>query len=330
MGNYWSTTTTKRTYGWKRDSSCEGDKYHMFAIHQNQDQIKKVDLSQFCPPVYNQSTLGSCTGNAIACAYEIDEIKQGEKEPFVPSRLFIYYNEREMEGHVEEDSGAEIKDGIKSIHDVGVCPETMWPYDITKFREKPSAECYTEAKNHQSVEYKRVEQNIQQIKQCLIEGFPFVFGFMVYESFESEEVAKTGIVPMPKADERLLGGHAVVCIGFSDDTQKILVRNSWGPEWGIQEPASLKGCFWMDYNYIIDTNLASDLWTVRRVRDGNSTVDLSPVIPQMITSTATVETQSTLLSTDNMFSVLSEDNNSKLKDEWKRSKRRHQRKRKQS
>ena len=140
MGNYWSSSKVTRTYGWKPDSQREGDLYHQFNICNNQYTIKKVDLRNYCPQVYDQGHLGSCTANAISAAYEIDQIKQKEEDPFVPSRLFIYYNEREIEGHTGEDSGAEIKDGIKSIHNVGVCPESMWKYDINKFTEKPPEE----------------------------------------------------------------------------------------------------------------------------------------------------------------------------------------------
>lgn len=268
MGNYWSTIEPEkveekptRHYGWKKDSSKLGDPHHMFAVQPNQHLVTRVDLRKYCPAVYDQGHLGSCTANSIAAAYEISQIKENEKEPFVPSRLFIYYNEREIEGHVGEDSGAEIKDGIQSIHITGVCPESMWPYDISKFTQKPDDTCYKNALNHRTVEYKRVYQNLGQLKQCLLEGFPFVFGFVVYESFENEEVAKTGVVPMPMEGEKILGGHAVVCVGFDDDKKMFLVRNSWGSSWGEE------GYCWFPYDYLTDSNLASDMWTVREVHD---------------------------------------------------------------
>jgi C1A family cysteine protease len=102
-----------------------------------------VDLRDHMPEVYDQGHLGSCTANAIGGAYEYDQIKQKELEPFTPSRLFIYYNERDVEGTVEEDSGAMIRDGMKVINKIGVVPEPMWPYDIEKFKEKPSEKCYS-------------------------------------------------------------------------------------------------------------------------------------------------------------------------------------------
>ncbi len=93
-----------------------------------------------CPPVYNQGQLGSCTANAIAGAIQFDRMKQKLAPDFTPSRLFIYYNERVIEHSVASDSGAQIRDGIKSVARQGDCPETEWPYVIAKFKTKPSAE----------------------------------------------------------------------------------------------------------------------------------------------------------------------------------------------
>ena len=133
----------------------------------------------------------------MAGAIEFDQRKQGVKE-FVPSRLFIYYNERVIEGHVNEDFGAQIRDGVKVVHKLGAPPETDWPYDISKFKDKPSPAVHSEAlAGHRHVATARVGQNLTNMRGCLAEGYPFVFGFTVYESFESAVVAKTGIVPMP-------------------------------------------------------------------------------------------------------------------------------------
>jgi C1A family cysteine protease len=252
---------TRHYYGWKRDTPNSTDEFHNFIVTTTLDNIKLVDLRSTCPAVYNQDKLGSCTANAIAAAYEYDEIKQNEKDVFIPSRLFIYYNERKIEGSVDTDSGAEIRDGIKSISIDGVCSEDMWKYDITKYTECPTQECYDEAKNHKSIEYKRVVQSLEQLKQCLIEGFPFVFGFNVYSSFETQEVAESGVMPMPKEGEELLGGHAVCAVGFDDNKRVFIVRNSWGDSWGD------KGYFYMPYAFITNTSQCSDFWTVRKIKD---------------------------------------------------------------
>ena len=260
------SASTRHYYGWKKDTPNTDDKFHNFIVSTTLDNIKLVDLRSTCPAVYNQDKLGSCTANAIAAAYEYDEIKQNEKNIFIPSRLFIYYNERKMEKTIDTDSGAEIRDGIKSISIDGVCSEDLWNYDITKFTECPTQNCYDEAKKHKSIEYKRVVQSLEQLKQCLIEGFPFVFGFNVYSSFESQEVAETGIMPMPKEGEELLGGHAVCAVGFDDNKQVFIVRNSWGDSWGD------KGYFYMPYAFIINTSQCSDFWTVKKVKDKSNQI----------------------------------------------------------
>jgi C1A family cysteine protease len=219
---------------------------------------KSVDLRPQCPPVYDQGQLGSCTANAIGATYEFMQLKEG-LEDFIPSRLFIYWNERKIEGTVDEDSGAMIRDGIKSTHRIGVCTEDTWPYDIARFTERPPTDAFTEAKGHQVTVYRRVLQVLHQMQGCLAAGTPFVFGFSVYESFESAEVAKTGIVPMPPRSEKLLGGHAVLAVGYDDATQRFLVRNSWGTNWGME------GYCTMPYTYLTNPSLASDFWAVYAV-----------------------------------------------------------------
>ena len=219
----------------------------------------KVDLRHNCPPVYDQGDLGSCTANAIGAAIEFDQIKQG-MQPWVPSRLFIYYNERVVEGTVNEDAGAEIRDGIKVVNSQGVCPELNWPYNPSQFTTKPILECYDIAKQHPAVLYHSVNQDLHSLQQVLASGFPVVFGFTVYESFESDVVAKTGIMGMPKRHEQTLGGHAVLCVGYDNAKKQMIVRNSWGPTWGDQ------GYFHMPFDYITDKKLASDFWVIQSVK----------------------------------------------------------------
>jgi C1A family cysteine protease len=174
-----------------------------------------VDLRPHCPPVLDQGALGSCTANAIANAHLFDQQQHQARAAFLPSRLFIYYNERAMEGAVRVDAGAMIRDGIKSIAQQGVCPEARWPYAIAKFAHKPTKPCYTDALQHQAVSSQRLVPTLPQLQGCLASGFPFVFGFTVYASFESADVARTGTVPMPRAPEPILGGHAVLAVVYN-------------------------------------------------------------------------------------------------------------------
>jgi C1A family cysteine protease len=217
-----------------------------------------VNLTSKMPAVYDQGQLGSCTANALGGAFEYDLKKQGLSD-FMPSRLFIYYNERVIENTTATDSGAQIRDGVKTLAKQGVCAETEWPYDITKFARKPAKACYTDAKKATVSSYQRITQNLTQLKGCLAEGYPVVIGFTVYESFESAPVASSGNVPMPAPGEKVLGGHAVDVVGYDDKTQRFRLRNSWGPSWGQ------KGYFTMPYAYLTDPGLSSDFWTLRVV-----------------------------------------------------------------
>jgi C1A family cysteine protease len=225
----------------------------------------KVDLRPSGPNiVYDQGELGSCTGNAIAGAVQFERIKQNlsNAQTLLPSRLFIYYNERVIEGTVSQDSGAAIRDGVKSVATQGVCFESgpdSWPYEISKFTAKPPQGCYDAALKNKIVQYSRVVQILNQMKGCLAHGYPFVFGFTVYESFESSQVAKTGVVPMPGPQEHAIGGHATLAMGYDDTEHRFIVRNSWGPDWGM------KGHFTIPYAYLTDSHLSDDFWTIRMV-----------------------------------------------------------------
>ena len=225
----------------------------------------KINLTSKCPPVFDQGEIGSCTANAIGAAIEFDRMKQ-KLRPFMPSRLFIYYNERAMENTINEDSGAMIRDGIKSVAKQGVCPEKMWPYDPSRFppnqrlTKRPTPPCYKEAVKHTAVMYQRISRNLSQMKGCLASGYPFVLGFTVYESFESAAVARTGQMPMPAPRESVIGGHAVLAVGYHDQEGTFQMRNSWGTKWGM------KGYFTMPYAYLLDENLSDDFWQITLVK----------------------------------------------------------------
>ncbi|MEO7143534.1 MAG: C1 family peptidase, partial [Bryobacteraceae bacterium] len=148
----------------------------------------------------------------------------------------------------------------KTVAAQGVCPETQWPYAIDQFATRPAAPCYTAAVAHKAIRYSRLLQTPSQMKGCLAAGFPFSVGITVYDSFETEAVAQSGAVPMPAPSESVLGGHAVLVVGYDDKSQRFTVRNSWGPDWGI------KGYFTLPYAYLTDANLADDLWTIRLVQ----------------------------------------------------------------
>ncbi len=251
-----------RRYGWVPDVPDHRDQVYAAPVVNVANLPPSVDLRAVSPKqIYDQGQLGSCTANAIGAAIEFDLIKQNARV-FTPSRLFIYYNERETEGTLASDAGAQIRDGVKSVNKRGAPPEELWPYSDANpglFLERPPPTVYQEAANHKVVSYQRVARTVSQMKGCLAAGYPFVYGFSVYESFESDTVATTGDVPMPGSSEKLLGGHAVLAVGYDDATQRFLVRNSWGAGWGKQ------GYFTMPYAFLLDGNLSDDFWTIRAV-----------------------------------------------------------------
>jgi len=250
-----------RNFGWKRDLPDYRDK--KFKITAPIPLPPYVDLRPQMPPVYNQGNLGSCTANAIGAAFQYERIKQNTAS-WIPSRLFIYYNERAVEGTVNEDSGAMIRTGIKTLVSEGVCAESMWEYKEWKFKQKPTDNCYIEALNNQLLEYLRITPHtLYEVKHCLAQGYPVIFGFMIYESMMTDEVAKTGVVPIPNPNDTPVGGHAVLAVGYDDNKKCLIVRNSWGSQWGD------KGYFYLPYWFIETPNISADFWIIKLVESEN-------------------------------------------------------------
>jgi C1A family cysteine protease len=245
-----------RKYGWKRDLPGVSDPQFLAAPRTVASLPSSADLRPKMPAVYDQEQLGSCTAQAIAGAVHYEELASGAAAPVAPSRLMIYYLERLVEGTVESDAGAVISDGIKMVGGYGYADEKLWPYDISKFREDPPRAAYDDAKQRVVKGSAAVPQQPGQIKAAIAAGHPVVFGFTVYESFESDAVAQSGVVPMPKRGEWVLGGHAVLAVGYDDAKSVYVVRNSWGPAWGQG------GYCTMPYAYLHSSQLASDFWVV--------------------------------------------------------------------
>jgi C1A family cysteine protease len=254
-----------RGLGWRRDTLDFRD--HLFTVPQMLVPATLplvVDMRSRMPGIYDQGQLSSCTGNAIAAAIEYLQ-RTGRRREYVPSRLFIYYNERVMENSVASDAGAEIRDGIKSVVKVGVCPEspypgrTVWPYNEQAVFARPLEDCYKDAATDLVKGYARVEQSVAALEQCLATGFPIVFGAALYESFGTEAVARSGMIPLPQTSEKLSGGHAILLCGYFHNDRHFIVRNSWGKEWGQH------GYCLMPYSYITSPDLCGDFWAIRSI-----------------------------------------------------------------
>jgi C1A family cysteine protease len=222
---------------------------------------KRVDLREGTnaarwPAIYDQEWLGSCTVQAHTRGFHY--LLAGEGEEVADrqlSRLMLYYLER---GGVPADTGASVRDGLKAMAKWGCCPEYEWPHVLARWDEKPPPRAYELASKRTAVKYARLS-TVQDMKQCLADGYPFALGIAVYESFETDVTRANPMAPMPREDERLLGWHCVLGLGFDDSMGGVLFANSWGRYWGQD------GYFWLPYSWLQDGNLADDAWTCRYV-----------------------------------------------------------------
>jgi C1A family cysteine protease len=239
--------------GWRPDLPDARDL--RYTIPHIAELPESVDLRQHCPPIYDQGHLGSCTAFAITSALEYQHIAQGLPDIHF-SELFVYYLERQLEHTTGRDSGAYIRDGMKVVHNYGAPAENIWPYDIKKYTVRPSKASFNAAKHTRTIQYSRVIK--PGFQATLASGMPIVFGFSVYESFMSSRVSSSGVAPMPDlANERVVGGHAVLAVGYTADTY--ICRNHWGIDWGQE------GYFTLPKQYIEDANLCDDFWCMEVV-----------------------------------------------------------------
>ena len=203
---------------------------------------KQVDLRQWASPIENQSNLGSCVGNSIAGAYELLLNQNMPAQSITLSRLFIYYNSRVLEETVAIDSGAYIRDGVKSLKKYGICSEQSWPYNVDKFTEKPSDEAYTDAKKRNIKNYFKI-LTLDNILDALNHNHPIVSSLLVYSGFHKVSPIETTL-SMPEENEEPIGGHAMCIVGYDIPRKVILARNSFGPDW------CREGYCWIPFEYV--------------------------------------------------------------------------------
>jgi C1A family cysteine protease len=257
-------------YRWLPDPPDSRD--HLYQLNTALTLAPVVDLRNYCSTVEDQGNIGSCTGNAIAGQIELIDRKGGKQLDV--SRLFIYYEERVLEGSVRYDAGAYIRDGIKVCYTKGAPLESLWPYATNKFATKPPTAAYTDALKRKVTGYQRCA-DFNAVKNAVAAGNPVVIGFTVYDSFEGawgnipNGQAGSGMMPFPNtATESVLGGHAVCIVGYDDTLPvagrangRFIVRNSWGTSWGDA------GYFYMPYDVIKTTSMSSDFWLISAVRN---------------------------------------------------------------
>lgn len=251
---------SNRVFPLKREKRDLRDYHFMSTAFKSPGELpKKVDLRSDMSPIVDQGALGSCTANAIASGLREYLLVSSQEKWTALSRLFLYWHERKLEGHVDEDSGAYIRDGMKVLQKIGVCPEEDYPYNIADFRDTPDPKAERDAANYKINDYHRIT-DLYALKAALAEQSPVVIGLMLYESFQTPETAQTGKIPAPKKKrERVLGGHAMLAVGYVDRGQSghVIVRNSWGEDWGDQ------GYCYIPYKMFQDPDSVMDMWTGR-------------------------------------------------------------------
>jgi C1A family cysteine protease len=263
----------RRRLGARRDRPDPNDTaYTPPPTMDGEERPSSVDLRGQFPPVYDQGRIASCTANALAAAIVFCRGKHAQLPAFEPSRLFIYYNERALAGDIANDAGASMRDGITTLAKQGVAPESLWTYDDTpattpggpfpagaKPAQQPPAAAYDLAVLFETLSSQRLRNNLDDMKACLAEGYPFTLGIVVYPSFMSAPQQQATVTPLPGPDEQPLGEHVVLAVGYDDAKAWMICRNSWGPAQGED------GYFYLPYAYIENRHRIGDLWSVRTV-----------------------------------------------------------------
>ena len=258
--------------GWIPDSLDDRDYLYFPSAENALKPLVDLRTSPYFGPVFDQGTVRSCTANAIASAFAmvLKKHKQGDDDSFIPSRLFIWYNEREMlsSDRVRINSGARLRDGLKSIAVTGVCSEEDWPYepcgvydkstdifvDGARAAMKAPAWAYVNALKHKAIRYMRIERDLKLLRACLDEGYPFVFGFRLL----GETTGDTDMVTIPVSEDELSPiGLAVVAVGYDDSKCHFMVQRSWGATWGDG------GYLMMPYDYLLEEHDCNNFWTIR-------------------------------------------------------------------
>lgn len=254
------TTKTKlafgpahKTFGWVPDLPDFRDALYADHYRVNEAALpSKTSIRNGMSPVRDQGQLGSCTGFSTCAAVEF--LIPGT----VVSPLFVYYEERAAEGTIKADAGANIRTGIKVLNKLGAASELIWPYSDgpTRFIKRPSAKAKADAAKRRLTTYLRCASRLQ-VMSALASGKPVVIGFSCYASLETAAVDKTGIVPVPKKTERMIGGHAICLTGYDTSTKLFQFKNSWGASWGDE------GYGYLPFGYLDNADLADDFWCLQ-------------------------------------------------------------------
>ncbi len=218
-----------------------------------------VDLRPWYPPIMDQGDLGTCVENGGTGALRWHIRKMAGKSDDPLSRLYAYFRVRELEGTIDEDAGGEIRNFIKIVKKFGIPHEVDWPYDVAKFKQSPPSGLEDRTQLFGSLQYERVPVTAHDLKAALAGGFPVVIGITLFDSFESDAVEKTGLVPMPEPNEEEVGGHCMCAVGYGQKPGTFTVANSWSWDWGD------KGFCFIPEAYLGSSKYGSDYWVIKNV-----------------------------------------------------------------
>lgn len=244
-----------RAFGWKPDVGGVVDK--AFGPRFRGVTIKEsVDLRAKMPPVYDQGAIGSCVSQGVGVALDYAHVKSNPgMKFFTPSRLFIYYQGRVAIGTVNQDSGCQIRDAIAATQKLGAPLESLWPYREPKFKTKPPAAAYSDALNRQIIQAYKAE-TLDDVKTALSLDLPVVFGVPVYRALMDLSYFDY-TVKMPAKNERSVGGHCMTVVGYRNSDQMLIVRNSWGRNWGRDGHCLLPFAYWVKFQRQTDAWIIS-------------------------------------------------------------------------
>lgn len=249
-------TSTPRRYGCRRDTRDPRDHEFKLKAVRATPLPPAMDHRRYMPPVQTQGDLGSCVANALTSALRWHVNLSGGPDTAL-SRLQAYYFTREIEHTVDSDAGCEIRNAVKAVKKYGVANESLWPYDESKYKVRPPKAVLDKSWMWSALTYERVTVNVRSIKEALCLG-PVIFGVTLFSSFEGEDVERTGVVPMPDVEtEGMVGGHAMLLVGYGQRRGYYTVANSWGPEWGDE------GYCYMPEKYVASTDFGGDYWMVQ-------------------------------------------------------------------
>lgn len=250
-----TTLAQERRFGWLGDSGQKRVMMMAPSAWPIEQPAAKSDLTRGMPKVFDQGNLGSCVGQGTASAWSYAH-NLSTRDQFAVSRLMIYYEARKAIGTTNWDSGCQIVDAMNWLQRWGSCKESLWPYEISRYKQKAPNAAYSEAKQHKVLSARKVDNTDERsIRLALTNGYPVIVGSLVYSGI-NKITSRNYVLEMPRNGERPVGGHCYIITGHDDAKRLFRGRNSWGSRWGNN------GDFLLPYAYIHSGRITEDCWVI--------------------------------------------------------------------